>query len=213
MKVKQILKSLLTKKKDHFLSKQSLMALREYGKFEYSYDSEIYALNSFFTVFIERSHYSGVKKILNQFKINYFGEVADGVVVFEGHQPKYLYDLVEFITVNNLWASSEDRKDPDGKRSWKVLEALKASGNKELLEAFKKFSFDEFMIAYGCVADESVEKILKLTPADAGMLAISIIDKAFKKKAKRKRRFKFLGFVSYLIFMIILLQSLFTLFN
>lgn len=190
-----------------------LNQLRVFGRFEYIYDPEIYSLNAFFTVFLERDHYSNVKRMLRNLKVNYFGEVIDGKVVFEGYQPKDLYDLVEFITINNLWATAADRKDPDGKRFYKVVEFVKASGNEKLVQTLNSYGFDEFRVAYGCVADTSHEKLMKLSPADAGMLGIGIIDAVYKSKRKLFGRFKFIAFIMYLMFFIFVLYSLFTYFN
>lgn len=195
------------------LTPKVLKQLRDFGNFEYSYDPKVFSLTSFFTVFLEREHYSNVKKILPTFKVNYFGEVVDGQVVFAGYQPKDLYDLVEFITENNLWATIEDRKLEDGKRFYKVVQAVVLSGNESLIKILNKYDFDEFRVAYGCVADESHEKIMDLSPDYAGMLGISVIDQIFKEKRKSQRWFKLIARISYLMFFTFFLYSLFTLFN
>lgn len=195
------------------LTPKVLKELRDFGRFDYSYNPEVFSASAFFTVFLEREHYSNVKGLLNKFKTNYFGEIVDGKVVFEGYQPKELYQLVEFISANDLWATKEDRDNPDGKRFYKVVEHIKASGNEKLIGTLLKYDFNEFRVAYGCVADESFEKIIKLSPADAGMLGISIIDNTFKAKRKFKSRVKLLLFIAYLFMFIYLLSLLFTFFN
>ncbi|HHN2017147.1 TPA: hypothetical protein ACRNYH_003646 [Pseudomonas aeruginosa] len=176
------------------------------------YDSDIHAINAFYTCFVDYEH-SGSFKLEpigydNKTDINYFGSTIDGEVIMEGVQTKNLYKLVEFITVNRLWPEQLIAAgiDPSFTR---VVEALDAAPDKDpaIGRAFRTYPIAMLSIGYIAVGEIGLANITNTQPLNAGRQAIRKIHKITRKtislKARLIRTFV-LGFILILGFVAVI---------
>lgn len=152
-------------------------------------DRNLHALNAFFTIYVDLEHCGKDLNLSLLMKNNhksdllaasYFGTSTDGLVMLQGVQNKNLYQMVKFITENNLWAIITKKKRRfrfwqkkivHDKRFSDVINALDELKDPELTKCLRSYPVELFAIAYTAVGLKGHEYLMSLQAAEAGRMA------------------------------------------